>query len=102
MIRPLSKEEMRKFVKDMYKELHVVAAHQLDSMNIEELKHSAMTNNKEALVELLIREERGELSDDKHFYRIIEMLLFEAVDDIQHDPEQTLKRAFWQMTNLKN
>ena len=99
MIRPLTRDEEKAFVKSMYHESYVEMAPQYNKMDCEELDELARLKIPGALVELLFREERGELSEDKDTLQTIKWLVMDAVDDIQRDPGRTLRRAFWQIEN---
>ena len=100
MLRPLNKEEKRKFVRDMCQDLF---DRKYPFMDLDELFDLAKQGDRVAILVLLSWEEcerkKGETAD-KHRLVVFESLLDKTIDDIQRDDELLLKRAFWQTRNL--
>ena len=98
MMRPLTKEERRAFVKDMYQEEASDKTLSYVKMSLDELFELVTEKNEfSALIPLFIAEKTGDLPADK--CTRLDYLAMEAVEAIQRDESKTLKRAFWQIHN---
>jgi len=98
MMRPLSKEERRAFVKDMYQEEASEKTLSYVEMSLDELFKLVKDKGEfPALIPLFIAEKTGDLSVDKCAQ--LDYLTMLAVDEIQRDESKTLQRAFWQIKN---